>query len=50
MILSIRDRILPLAPETEIYPAHHHKGTPASSTLAREMKENIYITDFILDP
>lgn len=50
MIRSIRDRILPLPPGTEIYPAHHHEGTPCSSTLAREREENIYITDFILDP
>lgn len=50
MIRSIRERILPLAAETQIHPAHHHKGTPVSSTLARELKDNIYITDFILDP
>lgn len=50
MIQSIRDHILPLDPSTHILPAHHHEGTALASTLAREMKENIYITDFILDP
>ena len=50
MIRSIRERILPLSPETKMYPAHHHGDSPLFSTLARERKENIYITDFILDP
>jgi len=49
MVRSIRDRILPLDPETDIFPAHHNGGPRVSSTLAREMRENIYITDFILD-
>ena len=50
MISSIRDRILPLQPQTRIFPGHHHSGTTECTTLEREMRENIYITDFILDP
>ncbi|HCY84114.1 MAG TPA: MBL fold metallo-hydrolase [Desulfobacteraceae bacterium] len=50
MISSIRDRILPLPPQTLIFPGHHHPGTAESTNLEREMAENIYITDFILDP
>ena len=49
LIVSIRDRILPLPPETLIFPGHHHPGTELSSTLEKEMRENIYITDFLLD-
>ncbi|MCG8563730.1 MAG: MBL fold metallo-hydrolase [Desulfobacterales bacterium] len=50
LVASIRDHILKLPPETILMPGHHHLNTPAQSTLAREMEENIYITDFILDP
>ena len=50
LIASIRDRLLKLPPYTILLPGHHHPNTPARSTLAREMEENIYITDFILDP
>ena len=50
LIASIRDRILVLSPSTVLHPGHHHIHTPVQSTLAREMEENIYITDFILDP
>lgn len=50
LVASIRDRILPLPPEAGIFPGHHRPGTRASSTLTREMSDNIYITDFILDP
>lgn len=48
LIFSIRTRILPLDKKTIIHPGHHH-GEPAESTLEIQMKENIYITDFILD-
>ena len=34
--------------ETTIWPSHDYGETPAS-TIGREMKENIYITDFILE-
>jgi glyoxylase-like metal-dependent hydrolase (beta-lactamase superfamily II) len=48
LIESIRVRILPLDKKTIIHPGHHH-GQEFESTLEREMKENIYITDFILE-
>lgn len=47
LIESIRTRIIPLDKKTIIHPGHHH-GQEFESTLEREMKENIYITDFIL--
>jgi glyoxylase-like metal-dependent hydrolase (beta-lactamase superfamily II) len=47
MINSIRTRILVLDRKTIIHPGHHHGGCPVS-TLEREIKDNIYITDFIL--
>ena len=50
MIGSIRDRIMTLPLATRIHPGHHHPASSVSTSLAREMKENIYITDFILDP
>lgn len=50
MIQSIEARILPLPKETIIHPGHHHTGMPKTTTLAREIRENIHITDFILDP
>ena len=50
LIDSIRNRILPMDKDTVILPGHHHTGDAAHSTIGREMKENIYITDFILDP
>ena len=49
LIESIRTRILPLGSRTIIHPGHHREGDPAHSTLEKEMKDNIYITDFILD-
>jgi glyoxylase-like metal-dependent hydrolase (beta-lactamase superfamily II) len=48
LIESIRTRIIPLDKKTIIHPGHHH-GQEFESTLEREMKENIYITDFILE-
>ncbi|MBW2564708.1 MAG: MBL fold metallo-hydrolase [Deltaproteobacteria bacterium] len=48
LIDSIKTRILPLDKKTIIHPGHHH-GEEFESTIQREMKENIYITDFILD-
>jgi len=47
LIESIRTRIIPLDKKTIIHPGHH-QGQEFESTLEREMKENIYITDFIL--
>lgn len=50
LIESIKTRILTLDKKTAILPGHHHTGTAVQSTIEREMKDNIYITDFILDP
>ncbi len=47
MLRSIRDKILPLPPETVIYPGHDYGDSP-TSTLAREVKTNPYIVEFIL--
>ena len=49
LITSIREKILVLDKKTIIHPGHHHTGTRTHSTLEREMRENIYITDFILN-
>ncbi|MBN1102414.1 MAG: MBL fold metallo-hydrolase, partial [Deltaproteobacteria bacterium] len=46
LLESIEKRILPLPKETVIWPGHDYGETP-SSTLEREMEENIYITDFL---
>lgn len=46
LIGSIQNHLLALPPDTAIYPGHDYGETPYS-TLAREIKENIYITDFI---
>jgi hydroxyacylglutathione hydrolase len=48
MIASIERKILTLPKETVIWPGHDYGETP-SSTIEREMEENVYITDFILD-
>jgi len=45
---SIKEKILPLPPETVILPGHDY-GDQSTSTIGREMKTNPYITDFILD-
>ncbi|MCD4722586.1 MAG: MBL fold metallo-hydrolase [Desulfobacula sp.] len=46
LIHSIEKRIIPLSPDTILYPGHDYGDTPVS-TIGREIKENIYITDFI---
>ena len=48
LIDSIKTRIMPLDKKTIIHPGHHH-GQEFESTLEKEMTENIYITDFILE-
>jgi glyoxylase-like metal-dependent hydrolase (beta-lactamase superfamily II) len=48
LIKSIEKRILTLPKDTVIWPGHDYGDRP-TSTLGREMKENPYITDFILD-
>jgi len=47
LVESIKTRIMPLDKKTIIHPGHH-QGEEFESTLEKEMKENIYITDFIL--
>jgi hydroxyacylglutathione hydrolase len=47
LLNSLREKILPLPATTIVWPGHDYGETP-TSTLAWEMKENPYITDFIL--
>lgn len=47
LLNSIKEKIIPLPPETKVWPGHDYGEMP-SSTLAWEIKENPYITDFIL--
>ena len=47
LIYSIKTRLVGLPPQTIVYPGHDYGTTPVS-TIGRETKENIYITDFIL--
>ena len=49
LMASIKRRILTLNKQTIILPGHYHTGDPIRTTIEKEMKENIYITDFILD-
>jgi glyoxylase-like metal-dependent hydrolase (beta-lactamase superfamily II) len=48
LLNSIKEELLPLPGETVIWPGHDYGDTP-TSTMAREMESNPYITDFILD-
>lgn len=57
LIHSIETRLLPLPDQTAIWPGHNYHLDPNSAsdrrpptTLGREKQENLYITDFILDP
>ena len=47
LLQSIKEKILVLPKETTVWPGHNY-GETTSSTLAWEMEENPYITDFIL--
>ena len=47
LLKSIKEKIITLPKNTKIWPGHDYGEMP-SSTLAWEMKENPYITDFIL--
>ena len=47
LLESLEKRLLVLPKDTIIWPGHDYGDTP-SSTISREMKENPYITDFIL--
>lgn len=46
LIQSIHERLVVLPDETILYPGHDYGSTPVS-TMGREKKENLYITDFI---
>ncbi|MGD8776588.1 MAG: MBL fold metallo-hydrolase [Syntrophobacterales bacterium] len=48
LLNSIEKKLLPLPGETVIWPGHNYGDQP-TSTMAREMETNPYITDFILD-
>jgi len=47
LLQSIKEKILVLPKDTTVWPGHNYGETP-TSTLAWEMEENPYITDFIL--
>lgn len=47
LLQSIKEKIIVLPATTRVWPGHDYGETP-TSTLAWEMKENPYITDFIL--
>lgn len=47
LINSLREKVIVLPAETIIRPGHDYGETP-TSTVGREMQENLYITDFIL--
>lgn len=47
LLQSIKEKIIVLPVNTTVWPGHNYGETP-SSTLAWEMEENPYITDFIL--
>jgi len=47
LLESLEKRLLVLPKDTIIWPGHDYGDTP-SPTISREMKENPYITDFIL--
>ncbi len=47
LLASIEQKIMPLPRDTRILPGHDYGATP-DSTLAREIADNIYITDFIV--
>jgi len=47
LLHSIENRIISLPLDTQLFPGHDYGATPFSS-IGREIKENIYITDFVL--
>jgi hydroxyacylglutathione hydrolase len=48
LIKSIEKRLIVLPKQTIVWPGHDYGESP-SSTIGREMEENPYITDFILE-
>lgn len=47
LIKSIKEKLIVLSKQTVVWPGHDYGESP-SSTIGREMEENLYITDFIL--
>ena len=47
LLMSIKDKLLSLPPDTVVWPGHDYGDRP-KSTLARECKTNPYISDYIL--
>ncbi|UCD32902.1 MAG: MBL fold metallo-hydrolase [Desulfobacterales bacterium] len=47
-LIESLEKLIGLPKETVVWPGHDY-GTSPSSTIGREMEENPYITDFILD-
>lgn len=48
LIKSIEKKLIVLPKQTIVWPGHDYGESP-SSTIGREMEENLYITDFILE-
>lgn len=48
LLASLEHKLITLPPETIVWPGHDYGETP-TSTIGREMQENPYITDFLLD-
>ena len=48
LIKSIEEKLIVLPKQTIVWPGHDYGESP-SSTIGREMEENLYITDFILE-
>ena len=48
LIKSIKEKLIVLPKQTIVWPGHDYGDSP-SSTIGREMEENPYITDFILE-
>jgi len=47
LLESLEKKLIVLPKETIVWPGHNYGDTP-TSTMGREIKENLYITDFIL--
>ena len=48
LIKSIKEKLIVLSKQTLVWPGHDYGESP-TSTIGREMEENPYITDFILE-
>ncbi len=48
LLKSLEQKLMTLPKETIVWPGHDYGETPAT-TIGREIKENPYITDFILE-